>query len=313
MALANERIAAMSNLNSEQYKEAQRQQEAWSQVGTDLRKDRLELQGRMADQEMDTISQAVERMNTADRQRAEFRADVRGSQPDAAVGQDNRVEAEGWRPVGPEEILQPGAHVRMDMQTGQAQVSGEPNSASQTAPEAVETHEARGAASGAGQAERPVSEAERPAEMIQLEPTRPERETEAARENTDAHQPESNIAANLDVTDAKAAKKAAIMQARGEIEASIGQGQDRGYARGAASADGQAERPEAERPAEAGYGRAAEPERENTDARQLESNIAANLEVTDAKAAKKAAITQARGEIEASIAEGQDRGGGHSR
>jgi hypothetical protein len=84
---------------------------------------------------------------------------------------------------------------------------------------------------------------------------------------------------------------------------------------GAASGAGQPERPisEAGRPAEAGYERAAEPERENTDARQLESNIAANLEVTDAKAAKKAAITQARGEIEASIEQGQDRGYGHSR
>ena len=86
-------------------------------------------------------------------------------------------------------------------------------------------------------------------------------------------------------------------------------------ARGGASGAGQPERPigEAERPAEAGYERAAELTRENTDARQLESNIAANLEVTDAKAAKKAAITQARGEIEASIEQGQDRGYGHSR
>ena len=32
MALANERVAAMSNLNGEQYKEAMRQQEVWANI-----------------------------------------------------------------------------------------------------------------------------------------------------------------------------------------------------------------------------------------------------------------------------------------
>jgi hypothetical protein len=79
MALANERIAAMSNLNGEQYNDAMQKQEAWAKIGTDLRKERIELQERMADREMDAISEAVERTNAADRQRAGFRADIRGS------------------------------------------------------------------------------------------------------------------------------------------------------------------------------------------------------------------------------------------
>ena len=61
MALANERVAAMSNLNGDQYKEAMRQQEVWANIATDLRKERLELQERMADQEMDKISQPLSR------------------------------------------------------------------------------------------------------------------------------------------------------------------------------------------------------------------------------------------------------------
>ena len=93
MALANERIAAMSNLNSEQYKEAQRQQEEWTRSGTDLRKERLELQEQMALREAQKISEEVERvakaeeMNRADRQREEFRSDIRGP-----VAQNNRPE-----------------------------------------------------------------------------------------------------------------------------------------------------------------------------------------------------------------------------
>ena len=59
MALANERVAAMSNLNGDQYKEAMQQQEVWANIGTDLRKERLELQERMADQEMDKIAKPL--------------------------------------------------------------------------------------------------------------------------------------------------------------------------------------------------------------------------------------------------------------
>ena len=162
MAFANERVAAMSNLNGEQYKEAMRQQEVWANIGTDLRKERLELQERMAEQQMDKIGQTVEQMNAADRQQAEFRADMRGSHPDAQAEQayfeemaragqmptdegrkawvqewrdlseDHRqagVDAVAqagvngaWRTVEKDEVLQPGARVRMDMDKGTSEV-----------------------------------------------------------------------------------------------------------------------------------------------------------------------------------------------
>src|SRR5690349_12726709 len=129
MALANERVAAMSNLNSEQYKEAQRQQEEWARIGTELRKDRLALQERMALDETQKINEDVERaaraeqINRADRQREEFRSDIRGPvKPASEPAPDATQEAQSWRPVGPDEVLQPGAHVRIDMQTGQSQV-----------------------------------------------------------------------------------------------------------------------------------------------------------------------------------------------
>jgi hypothetical protein len=48
-----------------------------------------------------------------------------------------------------------------------------------------------------------------------------------------------------------------------------------------------------------------------TDARQ--SNIAENAEITDAKAARLAALDRTRAETEQSIAQGQERGYGHSR
>ena len=164
MALANERVAAMSNLNGDQYKEAMRQQEAWAKAGTDLRKERLELQERMADQEMDKISQEVERTNAADRQRAEFRADMRGSQPDA---------------------------------------------------QAAQTQEAAAAPSVPGSPATRASEKERPAEGVHFEATAPGLEPErAATENTDARQ--SATAENAEITDSKAAKKAALARhARG--------------------------------------------------------------------------------------------------
>src|SRR5271170_51499 len=56
MALANERVAAMSNLNSEQYRDALRQQEEWHKSGTELRKERLEHQERMFAREAAEIS-----------------------------------------------------------------------------------------------------------------------------------------------------------------------------------------------------------------------------------------------------------------
>jgi hypothetical protein len=181
MALANERIAAMSNLNSDQYKEALRQQEAWANIGTDLRKDRFELQERMGNDEMDRISQAVEKINAADRQRAEFRADIRGSQPEAQA--EERETGRG---------------------AAQEAASGSP------APRA--------------------GEPERPAEVIHLGPSAPEREqSSATRENTDARQVESTTAEHVEMTDSKAAKKAALAQMRAETEQSIAQGQERGY------------------------------------------------------------------------------------
>ena len=64
-----------------------------------------------------------------------------------------------------------------------------------------------------GQPERPASEAGRPAEVIYLGPSVPERETEptsaqSTRETTDARQVESGTAENTEITDAKAASKA---------------------------------------------------------------------------------------------------------
>jgi hypothetical protein len=207
MALANERIAAMSNLNGEQYKEALRQQEAWSNAGTELRKERLELQEHMANQEMDTINQAVEQMNTADKQRAEFRADIRGYA-------DAQQEAA------------PGA-----------------------AQEAAETHEAHAAASVTGQSERLARAPQRPADAREAvgeqepsaAPAAPGiahlrtsgaengREGESTREMTDARQAEGDTAEHAEMTDPKAAKKAALARNRSATEQSIQQGQERSY------------------------------------------------------------------------------------
>jgi MobA/MobL family protein len=229
MALANERIAAMSNL-----KEAVRQQEIWSNTGTDLRKERLELQERMADREAATINQEVaERMNAADRQRAEFRADIRGSQP----------AAPGFDPTAyPDEPA---------LRTVARMFEADNKTQPETPREATEAHKAGAAPAAPGEAAARPGEAERPAEIIYLSPSVPERreqepaqedtsarrrqtqESEPVRENTDTRQNDSaqnDSAANAGITDdAKAAKKAALAQYRADIEQSIEQGQERGY------------------------------------------------------------------------------------
>jgi hypothetical protein len=214
MALANERIAAMSNLNSEQYEEAQHQQEVWAQIGTELRKERLELQERMANDEMARVERSVEQMaertNAADQQRAEFRGDIRGLSP----AQDNQPEtpreAEGFRPLGPDEVLQPGAHVRVDLETGQTQVRVE--SGPENTPAGPGMQAATPAAPVNGQSERPISEPAGPAEVMYSSPVAPQQEAVAS-----------------EITDIKAAKKAALAAQRAETEQSIATGQERGY------------------------------------------------------------------------------------
>lgn len=234
MALANERVAAMSNLNSEQYKEALRQQEVWTNIATDLRKERLELQERKFAQE---VNEDVERrmnaanankVNAADRQQAAFRADIRGNQPGAQAAQTQEAAAaQGWRPVERDEVLQPGAHVRMNVQTGQTEIRTEPR----------------------GSDPQPLAEP------------------------TDTRQIESTTADHPEITDPKAAKKAALARHREEIERGVS--------------------------------------RENTDARQ--STAADHAEITDSKAAKKAGLARHREEVEQGIAQGRGRGYGNSR
>jgi hypothetical protein len=183
MALANERIAAMSNLNSEQYKEAQRQQEEWSKIGTDLRKERLEHQERMAEKSAQDITADVERrrqadsINDADRQRAEHRTDIRGN---------------------PETPHAP-----------------------------VQAHEAAEGVTAGATAETRTTEPQRPAEVIYVGPTPRQRDESATVENTDARQ--STTAEHVEITDSKAAKKAALAQLRAETEEAIQRGQERGY------------------------------------------------------------------------------------
>jgi hypothetical protein len=216
MALANERIAAMSNHNGEQYKDAQQQQEAWSKFATELRRERLEQKERMAETEKaETIAKteqalAAATINAADRQRAEFRADIGGSQPDAQAAKTDRGSDV------PAHVNEPAVRALAGMYA------------------AVKEREARrgeqqeSAASPATRATEP----ERPAEVIHVSPHVPAREADPspaspARENTDARQ--SNSAENVEITDSKAAKKAALAQARAETEQSIAQGQERGY------------------------------------------------------------------------------------
>ena len=89
----------------------------------------------------------------------------------------------------------------------------------------------RRAASGAGKPERPVSEAERPAEIILAAPSRPEPEAaaEPTRETTDARQAESSTAENVEITDAKAAEKARWARHGEAVEQAIESARDRGY------------------------------------------------------------------------------------
>ena len=102
--------------------------------------------------------------------------------------------------------------------------------APETPHEAAQAHEAERAASAPGQPDRPAGEAERPAEVIYPGPSRPEPEAQpSTRETTDARQAESSTAENVEISDSKAAKKAALAQLRGETEESIQHGQERGY------------------------------------------------------------------------------------
>jgi MobA/MobL family len=223
MALANERIGAMSNLHGEQYKEAQRQQEEWERIGTKLRKERLELHERMADQEAQKLNEHVEafaarinaaRTNAADRKRAEFRADIRGNtQPDPDPNSPAMREV-----------------ARMHGMDEEQKKAARP--APETPRTAAQAHEAAPASSPPGSSATRATEPERPAEVIYLEPTPPtvgERiaEVKAARENTDARQ--STTAENVEITDSKAAKKAALAQMRTETEQSIAHGHGRGH------------------------------------------------------------------------------------
>jgi hypothetical protein len=190
MALANERIAAMSNLNGDQYKDAMQKQEAWAELGTELRRERLELQrdAREGDQD-DDGKRMAEAINTADRQRADFRADSRGN-----VMDDRAHAAEPPRePVQGEYAAAPTA------QPEAARLATEP----QQRPAEVIYSEPT-----------PPTVAERIAEARE------------ARENTDARQ--STTAEHDEMSDAKAARLASLERTRGGTEADIATGLDRG-------------------------------------------------------------------------------------
>jgi hypothetical protein len=215
MALSNERIAAMSNLNGEQYKEAMQQQEAWSNIGTDLRKERIELQERMADQQMQSINDSIERLNAerinaADQQRAEFRADIRGFDPTA------HPDEPAMRAVA-----------RM-YEAAKGRVDDIRPDAPETPREAAQVHEASAASSMPGQPATRTTEPERPAEVILSGPTVPEREPATVREIIAASQIESSTA-EPEITDAKAAKLAALAQNRAETEQGIAAAHERGF------------------------------------------------------------------------------------
>ncbi len=117
--------------------------------------------------------------------------------------------------------------------TGAAAEQDNKQPAPEAAQEAAQAHEAARADQAPGQPERPLSEAERPAEIIYASPARSEPATQAAaREITDARQAESASAETVEITDSKAAKKAALAQMRAETEESIEQGQERGHGHG---------------------------------------------------------------------------------
>ncbi|MGE4046481.1 MAG: MobQ family relaxase [Acetobacteraceae bacterium] len=243
MALSNERIAAMSNLNGEQYKDAMRQQEVWAQIGTDLRKERLELQERMADRDQGAPNQAVEQVNVADRQQAEHRRDINGHQP---APQDGRkAEPENDRSPAAQEAAQAQEAGQGDRrQPGQGpaapQASHDLNGLDPDLRKALHSFGAsmghqppETARAASGQPDRPDGDDERPAvvaEVIHSSPSRPEPEIRAAgRERSDAQRERSERAGGEEITDSKAAKKAALAQTRADIEQSIAQGHDRSH------------------------------------------------------------------------------------
>ena len=248
MALTNERIAAMSNLNGEQYKDALRQQETWADIGTDLRKERLELQERMADQQMDIISQGVEQMaariNAAHQQRAEFRGDIRGNPPAAHFEAEQQEQAAPETPraaakttgqiieeshkaheAAAAENVSPTEQLLRDVWD-----KGWPEEKGGGLPPIIHLPDQSQPVSPPGSPATPATEPERPAEVIHLGPTAPQHQPqEPTQENTDARQADSATAENTEITDSKAAKKAALAQMRAETEQAIQHGQERGH------------------------------------------------------------------------------------
>jgi Ti-type conjugative transfer relaxase TraA len=152
MAITSERLAGMSrvitgNSNSEESQRQTERAEYFAAEALELRRQRQELQERIEKQEQEREMQRIDQRIETTRRWLEERnssstasPSQQSSTPGAAAEQDN--QAEGWRPLGPEEVLQPGAHVRVDLQTGQSQVRGEANAAPETRQQAAETREA---------------------------------------------------------------------------------------------------------------------------------------------------------------------------
>jgi hypothetical protein len=193
MAITSDRLAAMSRIitgngNSDESQRQQQRAEYFAAEALDLRQQRQEVQDRIDRRDSDREMQAI----------------------------DGRIETvRQWQ----------------QKQGGGKAASEQDNSASETPREAVQAHQATAAVSQAGQPATRASEAERPSEVIHFGPSVPARETQpttAARETTDARQVESATAENVEITDVKAAKKAALAQNRAETEQSIAQGQERG-------------------------------------------------------------------------------------
>jgi hypothetical protein len=202
MAITSDRLASMSriitgNSNSEESQRQEQRAEYFAAEALELRQQRQELQDRIERRE-------TAREIDADIEMARKWIDKHGGEK-AATEQDNQPTPETPR-------------------------------------EAVETQYAAAGASAPAEANTRTSEAERPAEVIYFGPTRPEPEAQpsstslrevlaaanSARENTDARQVESTTAENVEITDVKAAKKAALAQAHAETEQSIAHGIDRG-------------------------------------------------------------------------------------
>jgi hypothetical protein len=193
MAITSDRLASMSriitgNSNSEESQRQEQRAEYFAAEALDLRRQRQEVQDRLEARETAREMQRIDR----DIEMARKWQEKHGGGGKAATGQDN----------------------------------------AETPREAVQAHDAAAAASVPGQPPTRTSEAERPSEVIYLGPTRPsvpERDAQpSTRENTDARQAESATAENVEITDVKAAKKAALAQNRAETEQSIAHGIDRG-------------------------------------------------------------------------------------